>query len=270
MARNGNSMVVAGGIITIFSAVMISPHVSVNFDDAGGLVGYRERMYCYAGLPTSTNDLTMLLNRGYVIGYSESKGVPLWACYRVSPSNSEAPDRPSNFRSDLRVQKPISSGRYDGIGYDRGHMAPSYAVGRDYGDRAQRETFLMSNVVPQKPQMNRGPWKSLEYLAASKWAQSNEVWVTVGGVFTGEVTRIDTDGPQIPDACFFVVLREANGESTALAFLVGQDVSITSKPGDFSVSIDEIESLTGLDLFSGLPDDKEKRLESSRQGEIWQ
>ena len=51
---------------------------------------------------------------------------------------------------------------YTRTGYDRGHMAPNYLIATRYGKVAQRETFLMSNIVPQTPELNRGPWRILE------------------------------------------------------------------------------------------------------------
>lgn len=65
------------------------------------------------------------------------------------------------FKVDKRC-KPFTAANTDYLlsGYERGHLCP--AADRQ-GDKARmKETFLLSNVVPQVPSLNRGEWKILE------------------------------------------------------------------------------------------------------------
>ncbi len=48
----------------------------------------------------------------------------------------------------------VTHNDYTHSGYDRGHMAPNYAIATRYGQEAQKETFLMSNIVPQLGNLN--------------------------------------------------------------------------------------------------------------------
>ena len=214
--------------------------------------------YCLAGLPVSSENVTVLINRGYLVGYNERDANPSWVCYRVEQTqNQYAPERPSSFKTDKRTNARVSSDDYTNTGYDRGHMAPSFAIGLCHGEEAQKETFLMSNVVPQKPDMNRGPWKVLEKRVVELAQREFLVWVTTGPVYT-EFKYKSVLGVQMPDA-FFKILSW--NETNSIAFLIEQDAK-TSEPLDYKTTVDHIESITGFDFMAGLPDDIENSMES--------
>ena len=108
---------------------------------------------------------------------------------------------------------------YTSTGYDRGHMAPSYAIGTRYGHEAQRETFLMSNIVPQSPDLNRIWWRVLEEKEANDFAVRLErVWVVTGPVFAGEVKKLPS-GVDVPTA-FFLLRMEMEEKKTGINCLI--------------------------------------------------
>jgi len=239
-------------------------------------------LYCLAGIPASTNTITMLANQGYMAGYSESRGSPLWVCYRLDKTDTDkAPPRPSGFKADNRTESRINSDDYTNTGYDRGHMAPNYGIGLVYGAKAQRETFLMSNVIPQKPALNQGLWRNLEASAVLDLAREKDgLWVITGPVYTTGARIAGTDRRllpwtkksvyttgariagtvEIPAACYKILVWDEDGLHAA-AFMVPQGVDRSAKAQDFKVSIDEIEAATGFDFFAGLPDEVENELE---------
>jgi endonuclease G len=49
---------------------------------------------------------------------------------------------------------------YSHTGYDRGHNCPNAAF--SYNKTFQKETFLMSNIAPQRPNLNRRLWAKIE------------------------------------------------------------------------------------------------------------
>ena len=78
-------------------------------------------------------------------------------------------------------------------------MAPNYLIATRYGKVAQRETFLMSNIVPQTPELNRGPWRILEQIVADDLtAQGVELWVITGPVPAEKTTYIKRGKARIP------------------------------------------------------------------------
>ena len=230
----------------------------------------RKRKYAYAGLPISRVPVTVMENTGYIVGYSDTRGDPLWVCYRLFRVTSEvSPPRPDRFETDARTKVRVSPDAYTRSGYDRGHLAPNYGIATRYGSQAQTETFLMSNIVPQSPNLNRGLWKRLEELEARRYAQHlEEVWVITGPVFDDDIQCL-ASGVEIPDACYKIMVDEDGGQPRVLALLIPQDVPAQARLESFLVSVDEVERKTGLDFLAELPDDLENLLEADCPRELW-
>mgnify|MGYP002781210879 CR=1 FL=1 len=228
--------------------------------------------HVYAGiLPQSTRKvLRILTNEGYLVGYSEALGNPLWAAYRVRDVDDlDAPERPDEFRVDLRTTARVEPGDYTRSGYDRGHLAPNYAIATRYGKTAQAETFLMSNITPQKHAVNAGLWRELEQKIATSYpARFGEVWVLAGPIFGESPTRLRRR-VAVPEAFFMIVIDESDGRVRAQAFVIPQDVDANRRIDDYAVSIDEIEARAGLDFLSELPDETENALEQRRVSRVW-
>jgi endonuclease G len=66
------------------------------------------------------------------------------------------------------------------IGYDRGHLAPSADRTRNEADNSS--TFLMTNMMPQVPELNRGVWGDLEEYCRSLVQQGKELYIVAGPV----------------------------------------------------------------------------------------
>ena len=221
------------------------------------------------GLPTGCEG-TVLVNDGFVVGYSEILENPLWVAYRVfAVSNPISHTRPSRFSTDNRTVARISNDDYTNTGYDRGHMAPNAAMDYCYGREGQLDSFLMSNICPQTPTLNRGIWASLEENVRD-WANAyDEVWVFTGPIFDWLQESLPC-GVEIPDAFYKIVVDELpEGSLRALAFVIPQDVEAGTSCVDWLESIDYVEQLTGIDFLSGLADSVENELESHRASTIW-
>ncbi|MFC2081918.1 DNA/RNA non-specific endonuclease [Candidatus Bipolaricaulota bacterium] len=223
---------------------------------------------CFGGCPVGAVDL-ILDNVAYQVGYSDLRMNPLWVCYRVfAVPDPVSHDRPSRFKIDYRTGAQVSHDDYTNTGYDRGHMAPNAAIDYCYGRDAQLETFLMSNICPQTPALNRGVWATLEE-SVRDWADAfDEVWVLTGPIFDSEAQLLSA-GVEVPDAFFKIVIDEVAGTLRALAFLIPQDVSGGSVPADYLTSVDEIEALAGFDFLADLDDDVEAGLEAEMPSVVW-
>ncbi len=211
-----------------------------------------------------------LQNRGYAVGYSDSMKNPLWVGYRLfDVPKLQSGQRPSGFKADARTKAEIRHNDYTNSGYDRGHMAPNYGIATRYGRDAQLETFLMSNVIPQTPAVNRGLWKDLEMLSARKYGRYfTEIWVITGPVFQEPVEKMKS-GVRIPSHYYKIMVDERGGELRALAFLVEKDCPPYTRIRKCLVSIDRIETLTGLDFFPGLSEEEQIALETDPAGRLW-
>ena len=132
-----------------------------------GKIAAGDKTLIYGGAPRALTESAanrVLVNRGYAVGYSDARANPLWAAYRMQDLARipEAPKRPERFETDRRTAARVGPEAYSGSGYDRGHLAPNYGIATRYGAAAQKETFLMSNIAPQRHALNAGLWQDLE------------------------------------------------------------------------------------------------------------
>ena len=112
----------------------------------------------------TANPNNYLLQRNqYVLSYSRDRNGLNWASWEVDAAWLGATDRQDNFRPDGGLPAgfyQVTPNDYWGSGYDRGHMVPSGDRTSSVSDNAA--TFLMTNIIPQAPENNRGPWRELE------------------------------------------------------------------------------------------------------------
>ncbi|WNL40062.1 DNA/RNA non-specific endonuclease [Halomonas sp. PAMB 3232] len=232
----------------------------------GGLWEYQERHalqnVVWMGAPTwdelgFTNFHRVLRNDGFVVGWSDVRVNPLWVSYQVAAvaDDTRIGSRPG-FRPDWRTLWPIGTDSYSGSGYDRGHMAPNYAIAAVHGRSAQLDTFLMSNMSPQKPNLNRQLWQRLEESVMDHFAPRFDVLqVITGPIFPERFTdnvmnRVGL--VEVPEAFYKIIVAPHADAPLALAFIMPQDVRGNEPLADYLVTIDEIEARTGLDFFPRL------------------
>jgi endonuclease G len=118
---------------------------------------------------TAQFDYLPAMNRGYVVthqyyvlSYSEEHEQAEWVGYMLTSSMLEGDVKRSNhFKADTSIATGSASpDDYYKSGYDRGHLCP--AGDMTFSETAMRESFLMGNMAPQTPWLNRGPWRSIE------------------------------------------------------------------------------------------------------------
>ncbi len=217
----------------------------------------------------------VLRNEGYMVGYSGLRRNPLWVSYRLEATpHGPTGSRPSRFTQDARILLPwwqVSHDDYTGSGYDRGHLAPNYAMARVHGRDAQLASFLMTNISPQTPNLNRRVWQRIEQSAMDHFVQiKGEVWVTTGPVFSAEPKYLES-GVEIPEAFYKIFVAPPQGERPlkSLAFLVPQTVRGDEPLAQFLVSIREIEERTGLNFLHRLPHEQQEQLETTIHPAPW-
>ncbi|MFN2331519.1 MAG: DNA/RNA non-specific endonuclease [Halomonas sp.] len=222
--------------------------------------------------PTPSSLHRVLRNEGFLVGWSDVRVNPLWVSYQLrAVEDPNAGPRPG-FRKDWRTLWPVGTDHYAGSGYDRGHMAPNYAIAAVHGREAQLDTFYMSNMSPQRPDLNRRLWQRLEEVVIDRFVpRFGEVQVITGPVFPEDffdnvLNRVGL--VEIPEA-FYKIIAVPGDRPRVLAFLMPQEV-LGDEPLDvYLVSVDEIEARTGLNFFPRLPDDVAKALEGEVITQGW-
>lgn len=229
----------------------------------------------FAGAPVRTgkpapDDLKIYDRGDFAVAWSPSLRHPLWCAYHVPAEKKYEPDpkRPP-FERDKSVASSPRPSDYTRSGYDRGHMAPNYAIASRFGREMQKKTFLMSNISPQRPALNRGVWRDVEHRIAKTWtARWGEIWV-IAGAIPGSGKKIPGTEIDIPHSFWQVVAAVKDGEMRAFAVLIDQNVGPRAWPTRYILTIRELEALAGLDFFPELDKAKQDEIETKRPTRLW-
>lgn len=214
---------------------------------------------------------SMILERaGYVTSYNKKTKLPNWVAWHLTAENTKGSHsrKGIDFMEDEDVPTPRADDwDYYNSGYDRGHMCP--AGDNKWDSEAMRQSFLFTNICPQAPGLNRGDWNEMEN-ACRSWARENgDIYIVCGPIlYKGRHKTIGKHKVVVPEAFFKVVLC-MRGTPKAIGFIYKNEDGNRPK-GDYVNSVDEVERITGFDLFASLPDDVEKAVESTADLDDWQ
>jgi endonuclease G, mitochondrial len=210
-----------------------------------------------------------LKRSGFTVCYSPELRHPLWVAVKV-PAGERLPETPRPpFKRDPAAENCPAPGDYAKSGYDRGHMAPNRAVATGYGADAQRESFLLSNISPQRPGLNRGPWRRIEHMISDVWPERYGDIYVITGTHSDEKSERLPSGINVPDGFYKIAVARRGRRLYALAVYMSQSTGFGAFPRTKIVSVDELEAMTGLDFLSELPDDIEKPLEAGKPTRLW-
>lgn len=245
-------------------------------------------LFCFKGRPKnldSDRQVMILINHGYVTGFSLVRNQPVWTAYRVSAAREDVDyARPHLFYEDFRLPKKnrITTWTFknqNGRSYDRGHMVPNYAINTQFGRLAQMETFFMSNICPQESATNQGVWQKLEKKIIQEYApEKDHVWVLTGPIFDKNPKRLKRRGSVFVDIpiSFYCILvdpvkwphdRVHNVEFLTLE--IPQEAGRAQLDNKFITSISDIEGKTKLDFFSNMTKTDRKVVDDHKAAEIW-
>lgn len=206
----------------------------------------------------------------FLVSFNPESELPNWVYYEIDAKNLKFKNakRKNRFKYDFRQNdRAVNSvvvDPYKGSGYDRGHMAPSgdFVFNQEANDR----TFYMSNIAPQKPKLNRGSWKKLENKVRA-WACNEKTLVVVTGPILKPEQKKQSAQLLIPES-YFKVIMSKSPPIKAIGFVYFQDHRLNNFKNNVR-SVNEIEKLTGLDLFSDLDDLIEEKIESDKNISRW-
>lgn len=191
-----------------------------------------------------------LCNAGYAVLASEATRGPLWSAENLTEENLEIADRTrrqGRFFPDTRLPATMQASLedYRSSGYDRGHMTPS---GDAPGAVAQQQSFLLSNIVPQTAELNRGPWEGVES-AVRGWArQEGEIFVVTGPGYDPDHTQTIGRGRIPVPAVTWKAIYDPVAEGTGVYVCLN-----TRQPTCKITSVALLIQLVGIDPFPALP-----------------
>jgi endonuclease G len=113
--------------------------------------------------PAGNRNNYLMIKPFYALSYNYANGTPNWVSWRVTRADLGSAPRKQVFDPDATLPpafKAITHGDYTGSGFDRGHMCPH--SDRSASEEMSYATFVMSNIIPQAPNVNGKAWNYLE------------------------------------------------------------------------------------------------------------
>lgn len=216
----------------------------------------------------------------FALAYNNSRGTATWVSWHLSEAWKGSAERCDCFTPDFALPVDLFAAEtsdYTNTGFDRGHMCPS--DDRDGSDADNAVTFLMTNIMPQAPQMNQATWRNMEDYARDLIYEGHELYIIAGGYGSGGSgsqggTTYTLAGGSItvPSRYWKVMvvlpvggddLSRVSSETRVIAVDMPNAQTVTSLPwGSYRTSVDAIEDSTGLDLLSLVPGSLQALLES--------
>lgn len=209
-------------------------------------------------------------HEGYTLSFNPVYKVANWVAYELTAQ--EVQTKKSNRFDKFLLDPAIKGGTalnedYTRTGYDRGHLAP--AGDMKWSAKAMRESFYLSNIIPQKPKLNRGIWKDLEEQVRDWAVKDGRLLIATGPVIRNNLKRLGKNRVAIPDSMYKVIVSPYGKEPKGIAFLFANKGYGNTRLETLAIPIDSVEKITGIDFFPALPDDLEERVESSATLKKW-
>lgn len=227
------------------------------------------------GIPSTGNDEQVIDHLAYSLSYNETHEQANWVMHVILPaiSNGNA-TRSNDFREDslvttgtsleqdyfLKEKQPNGKYKYDGFGYDRGHLAPSADF--RWSEQALSESYFYSNMSPQLGDFNRFKWAELENWMREYVTKNNTSLVIVTApILSDGLQKIERGINKVSIPKYFVKVALDVENNRGIGFILPHQK--IEKPLEyFAVSIDSVESTMGYDLFSNLNDSIENEIEA--------
>jgi len=143
--------------------------------------------------------------------------------------------RTDDFRADKRIADSPTPADYTNTGYDRGHMVPAANADEK---QEMSDTFLMTNMTPQLPSVNRTAWRLLEDRVRSVPFK----WVVTGAHYSKTPKRIGKSGVPVPDMLYKVAFFESGNVAV---YIVD---NLVPKSQVSTMKLEELEAKIGYKL----------------------
>jgi endonuclease G, mitochondrial len=213
----------------------------------------------------------------YALLYDRGKHRAAWASWQLNRDWLGQLERPAFIPDPLlsKEKEIITPSLYTGSGFDRGHLVP--AADRNRMPQDSSAVFYMSNIVPQAPDNNRGPWEGLESYCRSLAKSGKELHIIAGPLGTeglGSKGRVKVIKGKImvpSDLWKIVVVSDRPGlglagvtaNSRVIAVLMPNEQGIKEKDWrSFRTTVRDLEERTGYNFLSNVPQSVQDKVET--------
>ncbi len=222
----------------------------------------------------SRSNERIITHKRYTVSFNTKYRIPNWVAWELIYEHTLGTESRDNmsFLVDNNISDSPKYADYTNSSYSRAHMCP--AADNKWDSQAYKESFYMTNMCPQKQVLNGGKWKNLEERCRNTWAKDyGKIYIVCGPImprtnkkYIGETKIL------IPEKFFKAILREVNVNGKihyeAIGYILTQKNQLYMNKCFYTVN--EIEAMTGLDLFHNLDDRIEEKVEEVVHEDKWQ
>lgn len=239
-----------------------------------------------------------IFRQSFIASYNKERRVPNWSSFTMSAADlaiRQDISRVDAFRADPDLARELGArtiaqtADYDNSGQDQGHQAD-----RDDGidQKAQLDSFLLSNMTPQTPELNRQSWRTIEHGVQQLTAATGATAVVITGPLYVDANMKplaekdikwigpDKDNPAgtrriaVPSHSYkTVLLTLPNGQQTMFAYVVPNLSTLPTRKNGIAalmqkslVSVAQLEQITGYKFFAGMDPSVASRLKARSDG----
>ena len=149
------------------------------------------------GKEVKVPNTTVLCNTFYATVFDEVHNAAIFSTETYQAKGASV-TRTNDFRKDLRLKNGPTPDDYTNTGYDRGHLTPAADASTD---EQMSDTFLMTNMTPQEPTVNRTPWRLLEV----KVRDLPFTYVVTGAIYSFPAKTIGSHNVSVPLSYYKIV-----------------------------------------------------------------
>ena len=203
------------------------------------------------GVPSSDNIEEVINHLAFSLSYNEEHEQANWVMHVILPAISDGnATRSNDFREDplvttgtsleqdyfLKEKKPDGKYKYDGFGYDRGHLAPSADF--RWSEQALSESYFYSNMSPQIGDFNRYKWAELENWMREYVTKNNtSLVILTAPILSNDLDKIERGINKVSIPKYFVKAALDIENNRGIGFILPHE-KIERPLEYFAVSID--------------------------------
>jgi endonuclease G len=197
---------------------------------------------------------------GYVLAYEGRIRHASWVYEELTAESlkGETERAEFDFMEDPLIPAHLRASKsdYRRSGFDRGHLSP--AANARSSPQTMKDTFYLSNISPQHPQLNRKYWVKLERHVREMTKTYAKVYVITGPLFIPEMDKEDgnkyvryqvigENNVAVPTHYFKVIYGKKDNTVVTEAYVIpNQPIDKDPPLKKFAVTLDKVEKAAGL------------------------
>jgi endonuclease G len=219
------------------------------------------------GYPKPQQPTIALCHIAYYTAWNPATKNPAYSAeYLLEENVSGTEERQGSFKQHPNIDSKLQATNedYARSGFDRGHMAAAGNMRKD--SAAMEQSFYLTNMVPQYPQLNRGIWAALERYVRLKVTPERPVFVITGPIYGSDQKTIGK-GVWVPSHTFKVVY-DLRGNKVS-SYVIPNVPGVSGKLNSFYQPYTKVQELAGIDFFPQMSVDVKKFLKDAPLDREW-